>query len=309
MKADAKLVRSREDYRKLRQSALDAMTGDHPNAIWYQMAHMITDELWFKAVVKVRRRAGDPPFNHHLWDAFVTGYGVKQSLAIRRLTDVKDGTASLLQIVKKMAKNSQLLTREVVVGYSGSPISVDALFQKVVQAATLFGEGSQERAEANERWHKARDAHDAFDRLRTSPMDSVRLAQDRISDDVLARLESALTSDAIKRVRHRCDKFLAHADLSDLSSGTDGPTYDDIRDSIRTLVEVKQFLCADFFNHSSSVVVPTYQANQFEHLSVPFVPPMPADVYANAWETVEAEMEEWGNVTQFGRFRVHPETS
>jgi hypothetical protein len=95
--------------------------------------------------------------------------------------------------------------------------------------------------------------------------------------------------------------------MSDLSSGFDGPTYDDISNSIRTLVEVKQFLCADFFSHSSSVVAPTYQANQFEHLSVPVVPPMPAHVYANAWNTVEAEIEEWGSVTGFGRFRVHPE--
>jgi hypothetical protein len=53
MIADAKLARCRESYRKIRQSALHTMTGDHPNAIWYQMAHMITDELWFKAVVKV----------------------------------------------------------------------------------------------------------------------------------------------------------------------------------------------------------------------------------------------------------------
>ena len=40
-----KLYRSRALYRELRANALDALTGDHPNAIWNQMARMINDEV------------------------------------------------------------------------------------------------------------------------------------------------------------------------------------------------------------------------------------------------------------------------
>ena len=272
------------------------------------MAHLITDELWFKAVVKLRRQADSPPFNAYLWDAFVTGYGVKQSLGIRRLTEAKDGTASLLQIVRKVKANAHLLTREIVVGYSGASMNTGDLFQEVWQEARRFGEDSNERAEASQKWYLACDAHDAFDRLRDRPLNADRLANDKIADAVLERLDAALTSEAIKRVRHRCDKYLAHADLSDLSAGPDGPTYNDITHSIQTLVEVKQFLTAEFFVASSSAVVPIYQAKQFEHLSAPLVPPMPSGAYRMAWDALEAEVEAWGGIAQYRRYAVHPES-
>jgi len=101
------------------------------------------------------------------------------------------------------------------------------------------------------------------------------------------------------------DKYLAHADLSDLSNELASPTYNDIHDSIKTLVAIKQFLCADFLNHSGSSLVPTYQGDPFQDLSVPLVPPMPIESYREVWDEVEQEVEGWGNANQFRRFAVH----
>ena len=307
MQNENKLERRRELYRELRAKDLDALTGEHPNAIWNQMARMIIDEVWFKAVIRIRDRAGQPPMNPHLWNTFITGYAITQSLAIRRLTEGKEGVASLLAIVKKIRGNAALLTREVVVGYDGTPMDVGQLFEVMVHSVE-YKDGSQVGSSdpvATQKWSDADHAHMAFDRLRDAAMEAPRAPADRISDTVLNGVETALTSEAIRRVRYQCDKYLAHADLSDLSGGLASPTYNDIHESVQTLVEVKQFLCADFFNHSSGSVVPTYQGDQFADLSVPLVPPMPVEAYRKAWNEVQTEVEWWGNVEQFRRFAVH----
>lgn len=302
-----KLNRSRNLYRGLREKALGALTGNHPNAIWNQLSHMIIDEVWFKAVIRIRESVGQPRMNAHLWNTFITGYAVKQSLAIRRLTDGREGTASLLAIVRKIRDNASLLTRENVVGHDGTAMDVGLLFDEMARSVehdVVSGVGAPDPV-ATQRWSDADHAHLAFDRLRDLDMGAPRAVQDRISSMVLDRLEAALTSDAIKRVRFQCDKYLAHADLSDLSGGLASPTYNDIHGSIQTLVQVKQFLCADFFNHSSGSVVPTYQGDHLADLSVPLVPPMPVDVYRAAWDQVVDEVEAWGNVDQFRRFSLH----
>ena len=72
-------------------------------------------------VIRIRDRVGQPPMNPHLWNTFITGYALTQSLAICRLTDGKDGAASLSAIVNKIKSNASLLTREVVVGFDGAP--------------------------------------------------------------------------------------------------------------------------------------------------------------------------------------------
>lgn len=308
MQNEGKLKRSQELYRDLRKDALDTLTGNHSNAIWNQMAHMINDEVWFKAVIRIRERVGQPPMNAHLWNAFLTGYGVKQSLAIRRLTDPKDGSASLLVIVNKFKSNASLLTREVVVGFDGTPMDVEPLFDQMAKSVAYDAGRSAGNVDriATQRWSDAENAHNAFDRLREAKPGSLRLRVDRISDVVFDRLQAELKSDVIMRVRYQCDKYLAHADLSDLSNGLATPTYNDIHDSIKILVAIDQFLCADFFNHSSSSVVPTFQGNQFQDLSVPLVPPMPTDVYRKAWHEIEKEVEAWGSVDQFRRFCTHP---
>jgi hypothetical protein len=311
MQNEAKLLRRKRLFRKLRSDALDILTGDHPNAIWIQMAHMIMDEVWFKAVIRVRERVGQPPVNAHLWNAFLTGYGVKQSLVIRRLTDERDGTASLLAIVKKFKDNAELLTREVVVGFDSTPMDVGALFSQMANSVAHEDDGGDGPANCGttQRWSDADHTHNAFDRLRDAEPGSLRSPSDRVSNLVFDRLLAALKSDAIKRVRHQCDKYLAHADLSDLSNGLTTPTYNDIHASVKTLVAIKQFLCADFFNHSGGPVVPINQGNEFQDLSVPLVPPMPIDIYREDWRAVEEEVEQWGNASQFRQFAIHPSVS
>ncbi|MDE2465341.1 MAG: hypothetical protein KGO02_16755 [Alphaproteobacteria bacterium] len=302
-----KVNRSRRLYRELRAKALDALTGDHPNAIWNQMARMIIDEVWFKAVIRIRERVGQPPVNPHLWNTFIAGYAITQSLAIRRLTEGRDGVASLLAIVRKIRGNVALLTREVVVGHDGTSMDVGLLFDEMARSVEydVSGDVGKPDPVATQRWSDADHAHVAFDRLRDAEMGAPRSPVDRISDVILGRLEAALTSNAINRVRYQCDKYLAHADLSDLSWGLSSPTYNDIHESIQTLVEVKQFLCADFFNHSSGSVVPTYQGDQLVDLSVPLVPLMQIETYHEVWAEVVDEVERWGDVEQFRRFAIH----
>jgi hypothetical protein len=302
-----KLGRSRVLYGELRAKALDALTGNHSNAIWNQMARMINDEVWFKVVIRIRDRVGQPPMNPHLWNTFITGYAITQSLAICRLTDGKDGAASLSAIVNKIKNNASLLTREVVVGFDGTPMDVGSLYQELARSVT-YEEGShigRGDPSAAQKLFFADLSHRAFDRLRDGDMDAARSPKDRISDQVLDRLQAALTSDAIKRVRHQRDKYLAHADLSDPSDELASPTYNDIHDSIKMLVSVKQFLCADFFNHSGGAVVPTYQGELFQDLSVPLIPSLPVETYRKAWDEVEEEVEAWAGADQFRRFAIH----
>jgi len=298
-----KLERNKACYRDLLTKWLHALTGDHPNAIWRQLDHMVNDEAWFKFVIRLRKRAGNPPVNDHLWNIFVTGYGVKQSLAIRRLTDPNPRTASLLSLILALDRNKPLLTREVMVGHDGTAMDVDALFQQL----STFQVGSCDAPLAAQRWSDAKYAHEAFDRLRDASPCIPRSPSDRVSDEVVGALKDALTSKAILRVRHRCDKYLAHADLSDLTNDVAGPTYNDIHESIQTLVHVDQFLRVDIFKRGGSAVLSTYQGNAFRELSAPLVPAMESEVYEQEWREVASDIERWGKVEQFRRFAVHPD--
>lgn len=308
MNSNNDVRRSIESYSKLRAKWIAALVGSHPNAIWLQMSHMLREEVWFKTVVRLRDSGGNPPVNSYVWDTFTTGYGVKQSLAIRRLTDRKKGTASLLRIVMDMRSNSHYFTRQIVVGHDGTPMDVDELHQQMIQPIA-HDEGGVGRIDPIkfQQWSDADLAHRAFDRLRAAGMEKPRLSCDKIDDEVLNKLEGALTSDVFKRVRNRCDTYLAHADLSDLASAIAGPTYNDIHQCVGTLVEVRQFLRGDFLNHSSGSAVPFPQGKHLHDLAEPLVPKFSDSIYADAWKQSAAEVESWAAIDRIRRFAVHQE--
>lgn len=301
-----KLNRKRMQYADLRNKWGDMISNDHPNAIWRQMDAMVDEEVWFNTIMTIRGRAGNPPVNAHLWETFLTGYGVKQALAIRRLTDItKRGkpTASLANIVKKIKANSNLLTRDVVVGYDGTPICaepVESGFYDWVRGANgLPVVDSEMRARLD-----SEQKHAAFDRLREGkPIGDDRHPDDFISPLILERLGSALSEHAVARVRDWCDTCLAHADLKDMTDQM-SPTYNDLHRSIRTLVEVHQFLCVDFLQTSASSVVATHQDGYLDYLSSSLVPPTEMEAVAHTWHEHVEEMEEWGKTSRFRRFAL-----
>ena len=124
---------------------------------------------------------------------------------------------------------------------------------------------------------------------------------------MIRRMSMALGSDAIARIRHLCNKGLAHADLKGVLKGK-GPTYNDIHASVRALVELQQFLTVDFLCIGSSTVVAEHQHNHVALLSAPLVPPMEEGVYVHVWHEHVKEMESWGKVDSFRpKFAVHPD--
>ena len=302
------LNRARATYGRLREKWIADLCGDHVNAVWVQLDQMVRTEVWFKAVIHLRSAAGNPPVNGYLWEAFITGYGLRQSLAIRRLTDTRKGTASLLRIVQDIRKNQHFLSREIVVGHDGTPMDLQELWSGVVQSTVKNGAHSAPSPVdpiAISAWSQAEHAHKAFDRLRHAALEAPQLPDDKIDVVVLDRLEEALTIEAVRRVRTQCDKYLAHADLCDLSGDLKGPTYNDIHDCVATLVEVNQFLTSTLLNYSSSSVVATPQFGYLANLASPLVPSLPEAQCREAWSNASAAVEGYGNTDRFMRFSAH----
>lgn len=242
--------------------------------------------------------------------SFLTGYGLRQSFSIRRLTDTKKGTASLLRIIQDIRKNQHFLSREIVVGHDGTPMDLQELWSKVVHSTIENGDGSPPSPAdpiAISVWSQADHAHKAFDRLRHASLQAPQLPNDKIDVAVLDRLEESLTTETVRRVRTQCDKYFAHADLGGLSGDLKGPTYNDIHDCVATLVEVNQFLLSTFFNHSSSSVVATPQFDHLANLDSPLVPSLPEEQYGEAWSNASAAIESYGNADRFMRFATHPQ--
>lgn len=309
MQSSAALNRTCANYAQLRQKWIADLRGDHPNAVWIQLDHLVRTEVWFKAVVHLRNIAGNPPVNAYLWEAFTTGYGLRQSLGIRRLTDLKKGTASLHRIVRDIKRNQHFLSRRIVVGHDGTPMDLQPLWNNVVQSTSkseICSAPNPADPIATHAWSRADHAHKAFDRLRQGPLEAPQLPDDRIDTAVLNQLEEALTAEAVRRVRTQCDKYLAHADLGDLGGNLKGPTYTDLHNCVATLVEVNQFLRSTLLNHSSSSVVATPQFDHLANLASPLVPSLPQSQCREAWDNAAAEVEEYGNPDRFMRFAVHP---
>jgi hypothetical protein len=303
---DEKLNRKRKQYACLRKKWDDMIANDHRNAIWRQMDGMVDEEVWFKTIMTIRGRAGNPAVNAQLWETFLTGYGVKQALAIRRLTDLTrrgKPTASLANIVEQIKVNANLLTRDVVIGHDGTPMCVEP--EEGISYTWVRGSDGLPAVDSKMRAHlDAEHKHAAFDRLREGKsIGDERRPDDHISPLVLDRLSSALSEAAIARVRDWCDTCLAHADLKDMTDQA-SPTYNDIHHSIRTLVEVYQFLCVDFLQTRASSVVAIHQQGYLDLLSSPLVPPMGVEAFADTWHEHAEEMEEWGKTPWFRRFAI-----
>ncbi len=290
-----KLERMIAQFRQLRGRWIDAMTGEHDNAIWRQLAHVIHEEAWFKTVLRIRERAGNPPISAYIWDLFVTGYAIKQSLAVRRLTDRKDGTASLLRLVHEMRVNQSLLTRQVAIGHDGTPWDTSKLEE---EWRTSYDDLTYQTLS------DSRLANERFDRLRNVALGEPRQAGDTIAVSVFEALERALASPAIKRVRAQCDKSIAHADLSDLTN-VKGPTFNDIHESVATLFRVRDFLRLDVLNHSAGPIVPVIDTRVMEHLDQPLVPSASRSEYLMIWGEVERELEALIDREVVSKFAVH----
>lgn len=299
------LARAQEQYGSLRQKWLATLGSDHPNAIWKQITQMVREEVWFKTIIRLREAGGHPQINPYIWEMFITGYGTKQSLAIRRLTDTGKDTASLARLVGDIRKNQHLLKREIVVGFDGTPMDLSDLQRKHFESAIVDddGIGTLELQGLFE----AEDAHKAFDRLRPAPMSAQRRPTDTIDESVLQGLEDALRTDAIGRVRARCDHYLAHADFREFVDKIEGPTFNDIHSAIASLVRVRQFLRGEFLNHSSGSIVPTPQPNHLRDLAKPLVPEFSDSQYRDVWKATERELESLVEIEAVRDFCVHPE--
>ena len=275
-----------------------------PPDVAQQIDSMANEQVWFKTINTIRSGAGNPTINAHLWDMFLMGYVYRQAFAIRRLIDRDLNSASLANVVDEIGKHADLLTRDVVVGYDGTPMAMDEPNGSAEWAKD--GNGLSVRGLAWQNYFHWKDRHEAFDRLREGKgVGEDRRPDDRIADDVLVRMQAAVRNDATERIRHLCNKGLAHADLKGVQKGK-GPTYNHIDACVRSLVELQQFLTVDFLCIGSSTVVAVHQDNHFKLLSEPLVPLMEESMYADIWQEHADEMESWGKTDAFrARFAMH----
>lgn len=131
---------------------------------------------------------------------------LRQSLAIRRLKDDDKKTGSLLRLVDEMERNQHLMTREVFVGFDGTPWEAGEIERRIVHPET-----GQVDELAYQTLSNSRRANDRFDLLRSETSDAPRRADDKVDLAVFRNLKSALSSPAIKRIRTRFDTSIAHA--------------------------------------------------------------------------------------------------
>ena len=256
-------------FRLKRSKWLDRLNGPSVNSIGNQIINL----LWYSSLFNVfneSRKNDSSPINAALWDMLFKGYVVQMGTAIRRLVDKNENTCSLAVILMDMQKNQHLLTRENFICYDGwsfDPKPAKEYYQK----NNLFdGEAHAIPMEGSGAWYRSEIAHKTFNKVTDSEGSINR--EDQIDTAVIERLIAELKKPEIDRVKAWVDKQIAHSDHSfDPNDPQFQPTLNDIDESIKTIIQVRQFLSTFILFDTDYGGVPTPQFDVFENLDQPFI--------------------------------------
>lgn len=285
------------EYRKFRSKCLEYINGDAPTSVMNQVHDLAWHTAVFRTLNEGRRLEPDRRVSGALWELTTTGYASLMTLGIRRLVDRDPRTDSIWNVLAQVEKRPELLTREFFVSYDGLPFDYEAVMKEHIASLKSedMGRVTWQETRGPKAWSMSELMHKAFDRMST--VSDRRKRSDKLSTAVVAQLRAHLEHPAIKTVCTLADKRMAHAERLSASSGAEPVvTYQDIDDALRQLVQVANYVSANFFYDSAfGSVVATPQFDVLEGLDQPWVTTESLPALHQHWRDISSAMDAWAD--------------
>lgn len=286
-----------KEYRAFRAKCIEMLRGKGAASVTTQMHDLAWDTAVFQTLNEARRLEPGRQVNGPMWGLLTNGYVSRMVLGIRRLVDPDETTTGLGSILAKIRKKHVLLTRENYVCHDGLPFDPAPARDKFYDSKRLeMGRHTAFwlESEGPGSFATSERAHEDFDMLcDASPSTGTR--DERLSLEVLDRLEAALKSDEIKRVRRLANKRFAHSEhLKPASEARLTITFNDLEEALRQIAVVANFVSANiFFDAMFGSLVPVSREDQLGGLDLPWVATENLPALAEHWSALEERLNQW----------------
>lgn len=261
-----------EEYRSFRSSCLEYLHGDFDSSVTSQIHELAWQTAVFRTLNEARRLEPERPVNGALWDLASSGYSSILALGIRKLVDRDRRTDSLWNVVSKIERRLELLTRENYVCFDGIPFDYKEAQKRYYDS---LGPSERERLRwvpttGPQAWGMSELMHEAFDQLCGRP--ARRRRSDRVDAAILRRLKERLAHPAIVKVQELANRRMAHAErISPTTTAPPTATYNEVDTALEHLVRVMNFISSHlFYDVSFGSIVPVPQYDVLEALDQPW---------------------------------------
>lgn len=290
------------EYRVFRRKCLECLRGDSETSVMNQVHELTWHTAVFRTLNEARRLEPHRTVNGVMWELITAGYANLMTLGIRRLVDKDDKTDSVPNIIARIERRPELLTREQYICYDGLPYDHEAVEKRHVESLDLSAGGHVGwlPTKGPDAWATSKLLHTAFDALSGYP--AKRNRGDAVQPKILADLKDSLRHPTIKKVCTMAEKRFAHAErIAEGSGAVPAATYDDIDVALRIIVRVANFLStAFFFDATFGSVVATPQFDMLEALDQPWATTETIPALHRHWHDLSAAMNQWAYNTNEG---------
>lgn len=287
-------------YREFRLTCLERIRGDSETSIASQVHDLAWHTAVFKTLNEARRLEEDRDVNGPMWHLIVTGYANIMTLGIRKLVDHNTKTGSLWNLIDRIEKRPDLLTRELYICHDAVPYDYEAVRQRLkpqgyvpspnVQWISSFGPDA---------WATSQRMHKSFDAICGNPQ--LRKRADRIDMTHITKLKQALRSNCIERVKTLASKRMAHAErLSEHADAIPVVTYEEVDEALKIIVSVTNWISTHvFFDNAFGTVLATPDFDPMEYLDEPWVTSQNVPGLEQHWREISKTMEDWADADPF----------
>lgn len=288
--------RALEAFRAKREQWLTWLRHDEHHAISTVISSMLWSDASFRAIAYSAELETTGALNNQIiMQKLISGHFATQTLAIRRLMeDSRTGAISLVNLLKDMARNIDLFTRENFVCLDGLPYDPAEAEQRVI-AKHAGGGAFWGDTEGPDAWGTSERAHAIFDKLSGAAPDK-RQRHDRIPVKCIETLQGWLNSSDAESIVGWTHNYLAHAADRHYRERYDAkaiqPNLNKITAIIRAFVRVAEALLAHLlFDSGHGSVMPVPQFNQLEFLDQPVLTAPSIEKVHQRWDELAKERD------------------
>ncbi|MDY0744774.1 hypothetical protein SNE35_09655 [Paucibacter sp. R3-3] len=266
------------------------------------MLNQVLNLTWHTAVFRTmneaRRLEPQRSVNGATWELMTAGYSNIITLGIRRLVDNHPNADSVLNVIGRIERRPELLTREFYVCHDGLPFDDQAVFKAHLETSKSDPGPQWLETTGPEAFDTAARMHEAFDGLCGYPQ--VRKPLDRIDAAFFATLRAQLKHPAIEKVCTMVDKTVAHAErIPTGAPAVPVATYNDVDEALSIIVRVCQFVSWNLLAEGGfSSVVATPQFDVLEHLDQPWCLPETLPALREHWQEIARSMDDWASASE-----------
>lgn len=279
-------------YREFRRGTLEGLQGNADSSVRNQITDLTWHTAVFRTLNEARRLEPKRSVNGAMWELTTAGYANLMSLGIRRLVDKDPRVDSVWNVLDRISKRPELLTRELFVAHDGLPYDYEKAYQAHIKK---MPSGAHWVATTGpEAWDTAQRMHDAFDALCGHP--GTRKRGDRVNAAFFDTLREQLKHPVIEKVCTMVDKTVAHAErLDPNAAAVPIATYNDVDEALGIIVRVCEFMSLNLLAEGGfSSVVATPQFDVLEHLDKPWCDTGTLPALHDYWNSLSSTMDAWG---------------